>query len=205
MSSANYPYLRGIEPLSLCDWPGHTSLVLFLSDCDFRCPTCHNRMLAWEFSELPVLDRDKVFSLIASRKAWLDGLVISGGEPTLHSDLFDILVELKQFGLPVKVDSNGQRPHILRELLSSGLVHTFAVDVKGPWECYAKLSGGKVDAKTARSNLTEVFRLAEEFPGRLYFRCTQVPLLNDNDIDTVRSYLPAGYELTVQKYIPVQH
>lgn len=180
------------------------SLVLFLADCDFRCPTCHNRALAWEFSSLPVLEKDVVFALISSRKSWLDGLVITGGEPTLHNELFDICSDLKQFGLPVKVDSNGQRPHILRELLASGLVHTFAVDVKGPWKYYQKLSGGKVDAQTAEANLAEVFRLAEEFPGRVYFRCTQVPLLHDDDIETVRSYLPAGHDLTVQKYIPPQ-
>ncbi len=202
LETTKYFFLRGLEPLSLCDWPGHTTLVLFMADCDFRCPTCHNSAMAWKFDSLPVLDKSRVFDFIAERQNWLDGLVITGGEPTLHEEIFGLVEDLQQFYLPIKMDSNGQRPHIVRELLSAGLVNTFAVDVKGPWEKYSQLSGGKVDAFNAQKNLTEIFSLTKEFPRQLYFRCTQVPILSDEDIATVRSYLPQDYELIVQKYIP---
>jgi len=124
--------LRGYEPLSLCDWPGKVSAVLFFGGCNLRCPTCHNARLAWEPHSLPQLDRDMVLKKIDQDKNWLDGLVITGGEPTILPDFEQILNRLKNFNLPLKLDTNGLRPDVVKLVLEKDLAQVIAVDVKGP-------------------------------------------------------------------------
>lgn len=193
--------LRGIEPASFCDWPGKVSLVFFLGGCNLRCPTCHNHTLAWSSDSLPLVDREDALALVDNRLPWLDGLVVTGGEPTICPGLGEWLLELKSFGLPVKVDTNGLEPNVVERLLSGGAVDMVAVDVKGPWEKYPQLTGGRCSPGKARDSLEAIFSLARVWPDRFHFRCTKVPLLEDEDLDRVRECLPAGQALTVQSYV----
>ena len=200
-----WSYLRGIQPVSLCDWPGRVSCVLFLGTCNLRCPSCHNRKLALEPEALPPLSAQRTMAYIEQRSAWLDGLVVSGGEPTAVPGLDLILADLRRLGLEIKLDTNGLRPCVLRELLRAGLVQAAAVDLKGPWRKYPELTGGACDADTAQERLDEVFRLAAEAPERLSFRCTLVPGLTEEDVAETRSCLPEGFGLNLQNYQPVDH
>lgn len=194
--------VRGIERFSLCDWPGRSSCVLFLGGCNLRCPTCHNGGLAWAPEEIPVVERARVLSYLERRKVWLDGITVTGGEPTNVVDIATFIDDISQFGLPVKVDSNGMRPDVVQELLQSGLVHTFAVDVKGPFAKYPALTGGAVSELEAAANLERIFGLAALSPQSFYFRITKVPLLSADDIETARGYLPTGFELIEQNFVP---
>lgn len=200
--SAAWNNVRGIERMSLCDWPGRASCVLFTGGCNLQCPTCHNGGMAWRPQRFPSIGRERVLSYLARRKMWLDGVTVTGGEPTLTEGLADLLEDIGRIGLPIKMDSNGMRPDMLGDLLDAGLVETFAVDVKGPWEKYPKLTGGAVTAAEAKDNLHRIFRLAEDHPQAFYFRTTKVPMLNDEDMDALRAILPAGFTLTEQKYVP---
>jgi pyruvate formate lyase activating enzyme len=193
--------LRGITPFSLCDWPGRDTCVLFLGGCSMRCPTCHNADLAWRPEWLPALDKAMVMDHLRERKGWLDGVVISGGEPTECRDLAFMLREIRSTGLPVKVDTNGMQPQAVADLLRTGLADAFSVDVKGPWAKYPELTGNQVDPQAARRNLSAVFELAQAQPHAFQFRTTRVPLLNDNDIEEARGYLPAGFTLRIQEYV----
>ncbi|MCK9239509.1 anaerobic ribonucleoside-triphosphate reductase activating protein [Desulfocurvus sp.] len=197
-------HVRGIERLSLCDWPGRACAVLFTGGCNLRCPTCHNAEMAWAPGRLPALDRDEVLGLLSRRARWLDGITVTGGEPTLVPGLAALLADLADLGLPVKLDTNGMRPAVVRSLLGAGLVQTFAVDVKGPYHKYPELTGGGVDAATARAGLEAIFRMAAQAPGAFYFRTTRVPLLDAGDMDTIRGLLPAGFTLVEQKYVAPQ-
>jgi pyruvate formate lyase activating enzyme len=200
--SAAWRHLRGITPLSLCDWPGRPCSVVFLGGCNLRCPTCHNAALAWDMESLPVVPRERFRVFLAGRARWLSGVTVSGGEPTSVPGVGEILHDIALSGLPIKLDTNGMRPDVVELMLAEGLVHTFAVDVKGPLAKYPALTGGAVTEADARRNLSRIFALAEARPEAFFFRITQVPALDHADIAAVRQLLPAGFALTTQKYQP---
>ncbi|NDV20816.1 anaerobic ribonucleoside-triphosphate reductase activating protein [Pseudodesulfovibrio sp. JC047] len=197
-----WQYVRGFENLSLCDWPGRSTCIIFLGGCNLHCPTCHNFELAWDMQSLPVIDAAHIKSYLRDRAGWLDGITVSGGEATAVPGVSKLLVELKKYGLPIKMDSNGMRPDVVKELLENGLVDTFAVDVKGPWAKYPALTGKAVSEIAARANMERIFEMAEATTDAFYFRCTQVPGLTEADLNITRSYLPEGYTLTIQEFVP---
>ncbi len=195
-------HLRGLQRLSLCDWPGRSCCVAFLGGCNLRCPTCHNFDLAWNMDSQPRLPRSAFLLFLAERRRWLDGVTVTGGEATCAPGLGELLYEIKRLGLPVKLDSNGLRPEVLAEVLEAGLVDLCAVDVKGPFEKYPALSGGCVSAEEARESLSAVFALAEARPRAFTFRCTRVPGLSQDDIEIAQGYLPPNFTLTLQTFRP---
>jgi pyruvate formate lyase activating enzyme len=195
-------HLRGLQRLSLCDWPGRSCCVVFLGGCNLRCPTCHNHELAWNMERQPRVPRAELLRFLDARRHWLDGVTVTGGEPTCVEGLGELLYEIKRLDLPVKLDSNGMRPEVLAEALEAGLADLCAVDVKGPYFKYPALTGGAVTAAEARANLEAVFSLAQARPAAFTFRCTQVPLLTADDFETARGYLPSGFSLTLQPYRP---
>ncbi|BBD06735.1 anaerobic ribonucleoside-triphosphate reductase activating enzyme [Desulfovibrio ferrophilus] len=152
--------------------------------------------------ELPAVDRTRVMSYLENRKMWLDGITVTGGEPTAVPDVAALIDDISCFGLPVKMDSNGMRPEVVEELLRSRLVHTFAVDVKGPFDKYPALTGGAATQEQASANMDHIFGLAAANPQSFYFRITKVPLLTKDDIETARGYLPTGFELIEQNFVP---
>ncbi len=198
----NWPTIYGFERLSLCDWPAHNSSVIFLGGCNMRCPTCHNWQLAWDYEDLPAIAPQDILTHLRARKDWLDGIVITGGEATCAPELAAMLADLKHIGLPVKVDSNGQHPEVIEYLLRHELADAFSIDVKGPWDLYPKLTGGTTSPEQAQRNLTQIFDLAREFPAAFMFRMTQVPIIDEKSIKIVEKYLPEGFTLTVQRFIP---
>lgn len=200
---AHWPTIYGFEPLSLCDWPAHNACVIFLGACNMRCPTCHNWQLAWDYQKLPALPPQKILAHIRTRQGWLDGIVISGGEATCAPELPQMLADLQALSLPIKVDSNGQKPEVIEFLLRNQLADAFSIDVKGPWELYHQLTGGTTQAEKAQHNLEHIFSLACEFPHAFMFRITQVPLIDEKSIKVVQNYLPKGFTLNVQPFIQV--
>jgi len=121
----------GIQKTSLIDYPGKISCVLFTSGCNFACPYCHNPELARNrMDRLSPLEEGQVLDFLKSRQGLLEGVVITGGEPTLHKDLAGFCREVKDMGYPVKLDTNGSRPEALGRLLKESLVDYIAMDVK---------------------------------------------------------------------------
>lgn len=194
--------VRGIMPTSMCDWPGKISSVLFLGGCNFRCPTCHNADMAWRWEGLPLLGREDVLAGLRRRARWLDGITITGGEPTCTPGLEDVLADVGAVGLPIKLDSNGSNPSLLEKILKTDLAHTLAIDIKGPWRMYPNLTGGSMAAEKAMETLGEVFSLAKAFPGRVYFRCTRVPALTADDLAEVSRQIPPGETIIFQDFVP---
>lgn len=123
--------IGGIQKSSLIDYPGKVSSVIFCSGCNFDCPYCHNPGLAEGQSSCPnKLDMQAVSDFLDQRRGFLDGVVVSGGEPTLQSDLMDLCRKIKSFGFPVKLDTNGSRPRVLQQLVDANLVDYIAMDLK---------------------------------------------------------------------------
>lgn len=117
------------------------SAILFTGQCDFRCPFCHNASLVLDPGSQPVLDMAEVMDFLRKRRNMLDGVVITGGEPTIHNGLDDIIAEIKALGYRVKLDTNGSRPAVLERLVSKGLVDYVAMDIKNDKEHYAQTIG----------------------------------------------------------------
>lgn len=197
-----WKYVRGFENLSLCDWPGRSTCIIFLGGCNLRCPTCHNHQLAWDMHSLPVIEPTRIKAYLRDRAGWLDGVTITGGEPTMVPGIGELLYELRKFGLPIKVDTNGMRPDIVKDLIQYKLADAFAVDIKGPYAKYPSLTGHAVSEIAAKANIEKIFELAKAKPEAFYFRITRVPGLTETDLGIAQDYLPLEYELKIQSYVP---
>jgi len=124
-------HFGGLQKSSLVDYPGKLSSVIFCTGCNFDCPYCHNPGLARGRASCPAdLTAANIAKFLAKRQGFLDGVVVSGGEPTLQNDLPDLCRMIKGFGYPVKLDTNGSRPRVLEKLIAENLVDYIAMDFK---------------------------------------------------------------------------
>ena len=135
--------IHGIQKLTLVAYPGHPAAILFTGDCNFRCPFCQNAPLVLSSSSEPVIDEDEIFSFLKKRKGMLEGVVVTGGEPTLQRDLIPFLGRLKTLGYLVKLDTNGYRPDVLEKAMESGYVDYVAMDIKTSLDEYPVVAGIK--------------------------------------------------------------
>ncbi len=126
--------------MTLLDFPGRVACTVFLGGCNFRCPFCHNSEIL-EGKEEAVMDDQQLLAFLGKRKGILDGVCITGGEPTLKPDLPQLLREIKALGYPVKLDTNGYRPDVLKALVNEGLVDYVAMDIKNGPEQYGETVG----------------------------------------------------------------
>lgn len=131
----------GLQKTTLLDFPGHVAATIFTGGCNFRCPFCQNGELVTEPKAYESTTEDEVLAFLKKRKGILEGICITGGEPTLQPDLPDFIRQVKELGYLVKLDTNGYRPKVLESLLDQGLLDYVAMDVKASRENYAKLSG----------------------------------------------------------------
>jgi pyruvate formate lyase activating enzyme len=124
--------IGGFQKVSLIDYPGKVATVVFVAGCNFRCPYCHNRDLVLNSENLPAIPEAEILAYLKKREGLLDGVVITGGEPTLQKDLSDFAKKIKELGFLVKLDTNGSKFSILQSMVKNGLVDYVALDIKGP-------------------------------------------------------------------------
>jgi pyruvate formate lyase activating enzyme len=166
----------GLQKHSLLDFPGKVSCVVFVSGCNFHCPYCHNPDLI--DPSLDRISRTEILRFLEERKNFLDGVVVSGGEPTLQKDLIPFCEEIKSMGYALKVDTNGSRPDVLNALIQSGLVDTVAMDLKTLPHLYSPIITRAMDPRT----LLESVRLILASPLDHEFRTTCAKPLVDETI-----------------------
>ncbi len=135
----------GIQKFSLCDYPGRTAAVLFTQGCNFRCPFCHNGSLLPSKNPEQEQTEEKICSFLEQRSGQLDGVVISGGEPTLQAGLAAFCRRVRELGFRIKLDTNGSRPGVLQRLLKDALVDYIAMDIKATLGRYPILAGVPVE------------------------------------------------------------
>lgn len=133
--------LHGLSKLTLLDFPGHLACTAFTGACNFRCPYCHNAPLVLAPQACPAISEKEFFDFLSSRKGKLDGVCITGGEPTLQTDLPDFIAKIKSLGLLVKLDTNGYQPEVLKTLLDAQLLDMVAMDIKNSRDFYAVTVG----------------------------------------------------------------
>ena len=163
--------------MTLLDFPGRVACTVFLGGCNFRCPYCHNSELLDGKCE-PVMDDEKLLQFLEKRKGILDGVCITGGEPTLQPGLPELLRRIKALGYPVKLDTNGYRPEVLEELVNEGLVDYVAMDIKNGPDAYGKTSG------VAKMDLSRIERSIRFLTGGAVdyeFRTTVVDQLHNEE------------------------
>ena len=137
--------IYGMEKLSLVDFDGKIATTLFTGSCNFRCGFCHNSPLVLDVNKLPYIPETEIFSFLTQRQGIIEGVCISGGEPTLCNDLPEFCAKIKALGYPIKLDTNGTNPKMLETLVKEKLIDYVAMDIKNSPEGYAKTAGTEVD------------------------------------------------------------
>ncbi len=131
----------GYNKTTLLDYPGKVAATVFLGSCNFRCPFCHNSSLVAHADLQPDISQEEILDFLKKRKGILEGVCISGGEPTLSDELPDFLRAIKQIGYDIKLDTNGSRPYMVKNLAAEGLIDKVAMDIKACPDNYRALSG----------------------------------------------------------------
>ncbi len=193
--------IKGFIETSFVDWPGNISAVIFLPHCNFRCSYCHNADLVLHPDIIENISFDQVVERLRKLRGWVDGVCVSGGEPTIHWFLPDLLRAFKELGFLTKLDTNGSNPAMLAALLSAGVVDYIAMDIKGPLEddAYCKITGvnGVTEAVKKSINIIRTGAVPYEF------RLTVIPKYHQPaDIYRVAKELSGVQKLTLQNFNP---
>ncbi len=163
--------IGGYIPTSFLDYPGAAAAVVFLKGCPFRCPFCHNPELVIPGIGGESFECDEILGDLERRKNFLDGVCVTGGEPTASEGLISFLEKIRSTGLRIKLDTNGARPDVLEEVLDRGLADYAAMDVKASREKYPLASGWKGDLSLVEKSISLLLRSGIPFE----FRTTLVP------------------------------
>lgn len=131
----------GFNKTTLLDYPGRVASTIFLGSCNFRCPFCQNSPLVVDPGQQPEISPEEILAFLKKRKGILDGVCVSGGEPTLAEDLPDFLKKIKELEYEIKLDTNGSRPYVIKSLVKDGLIDMVAMDIKASPDNYPSLCG----------------------------------------------------------------
>lgn len=135
--------IHGFQKMTLLDYPGKVAATIFTAGCNLRCPFCHNAPLVTKINLADELDKSEILAYLKKRQGILDGVCITGGEPLLSDDVFELIKEIRDLGYSIKLDTNGTFPERLRRAVFGGLVDTVAMDIKNSRERYAETVGLK--------------------------------------------------------------
>jgi len=169
--------IKGFIGTTLIDYPGHIATTVFTAGCHFRCPYCYNVDLVLRPGALPTLDNDQVLFDIGNRVGFIDGVVVTGGEPTEQKGLGDFLGSVKAFGLKVKIDTNGHEPTVLHSLVERDVLDFISMDFKGPPDRYAEI----VRAPMEWSRIEQSLSLVLKHHHKSEVRTTLHPKLHSRD------------------------
>lgn len=190
--------IQGFQKTTLLDYPQHVAATVFFGGCNFRCPFCHNGDLVLSPSQIPAFSSAEILAYLEKRKKILDGICITGGEPTLQGELAPFLKQIKELGLAVKLDTNGYRPKILEELCQAGLIDYVAMDIKGSPEKYASICGlSQMDFSNIEASVEFLLKGTVEYE----FRTTVMQEFHKKeDFKTIGQWLKGAKAYYLQGY-----
>lgn len=194
------PAIKGFVETSFCDWDGRISSVIFLPGCNFRCPFCQNGALVTAPGELPTVEFDIIAGYLRSKSDWIDGVVITGGEPTIWAGLPELIREMKGMGLGVKLDTNGTNPDMVETLTGEGMLDYVAMDIKSALdERYNGAAGADVDLEAIRRSIDLLMSRGDSYE----FRTTLVPgLVGEDEIDSIARSIEGARKYALQRFVP---
>lgn len=190
---------------SLIDWEGKIVSTLYVSSCNFRCPYCYNCDLILHPNNFKNIPFEDINSYLLKRKDFIDGICMSGGEPTLYPDLPSYFKEIKDKGFLIKLDTNGANPKLLEELLGLGLVDYIAMDIKSSldFDNYSKAAG--IKDKTLLEKVKDSIKLIMNSKVDYEFRTTVVPILHTEEtIIKIAKYISGAKRYVLQNFSPLE-
>lgn len=191
--------INGLQKLTLLDFPGQIACTVFTLGCNLRCPFCQNRSLVMpeHFEPGTLLPLSQVFDFLQERKDKLQGVCITGGEPTLQADLIDFIIQIKNLGYKIKLDTNGTKPDVLKTLFDKHLLDYIAMDIKSDKDNYNMLAGNDTDW----NNLQASINLIKQSGIAYEFRTTVVkPLHNETIFQNIAKMLEHVTNYSLQYY-----
>lgn len=191
--------IKGFISTSLLDWPGKICSVVFLAGCGFRCPACHNSSLVLDPASVPDYPIERVLQSLSNRSKWIDGVTVTGGEPTIRRDLPDLIRALRACGVKIKLDTNGSNPEMLEQLICSHLIDAVSMDVKAPLvqQSYSRVAGVPVDVRIVRRSISILKRSDLE----VIFRTTAIPgIVEEPELEAISEALGDIPRFIVQSF-----
>lgn len=189
--------LAGLQKTTFIDYPEKIACIVFTQGCNFRCGYCHNPEL-FEHKE-PVLSVPAFFEFLNKRKGKLDGVVITGGEPTLHGkDLIEFIKEVKSLGFLVKLDTNGTHPDVLQELLNENLLDYIAMDIKAPLAKYKTITQTDIDTKIIKKSIDMIMNSGVDYEFRTTIVKSQ---LSVEDLRQIGELIQGAKRYYMQKFL----
>lgn len=189
--------IGGFHKFSVIDYPKKISCIVFLKGCNFRCPYCYNKQLVLPelLDKQPTIPKTEVFDFLEKRKKMIDGVVITGGEPTIYGeDLINFIKDIKEKEYLIKLDTNGSNPKILDQLLNKNLLDYVAMDVKQVFEKYSSFT------KIPVENIKNSIKLLKNTKIDREFRITTHPQLTLDDFNNIVNFLD-GEKVVVQDFV----
>ncbi len=190
--------ISGIIKTTLIDYPGHIATSIFTQGCNFKCPYCHNPdLIPVESGEEEYMELDYFWDFLEDRKDFLDGVAITGGEPTLQNNLIEFIEKIKMKNFKVKLDTNGSRPDILKKLIDKKLVDYIAMDIKSSIFKYSDYS----DDSSIGDKVIESIELIKNSEIDYEFRTTVVPVLHDEkDVEEISALVSGADNFAIQNF-----
>ena len=193
--------ISGLQKTTLLDYPGKVACTVFLSGCNMRCPFCHNASLVLENPQ-PQMTQEELLAFLKKRRGILDGVCVTGGEPTLRPGLPELLRQIKALGFLVKLDTNGTNPKMLRAMLDEGLIDYVAMDIKNSPERYTATCGGAEVLEAVKESAAILMEGSAEYE----FRTTCVAPFHDEDAMTqIGKWLSGAKAYYLQNFVDSGH
>ena len=190
---------RGLEKFSLVEWPGKITAIIFTGGCNFRCPFCHNPELVTDLDKTPVYPWKEIEKFLDKKIGWVDAIMITGGEPTIHADLPKILKIIKDKGYLTGVATNGSNPEMLRKIIEEKLVDRVCMDVKSSLENYPEACG----AKNNSEKISESIEIIKNSGIEYEFKLTVVPgIVTKEDIPKIGEMIKGAKKIYLQQFRP---
>ncbi len=193
--------VKGTQWTSLIDFPDHVATVIFLPSCNFNCGFCYNVELVKSPEKLPSMDEQLLFTELERRKKIIEGVSITGGEPTLHSGLPEFISKIRELGLLIKLDTNGTNPKMLRELIEKKQLDFIAMDIKSSKERYEEAAGCKVDILAIEKSIELIKNSGIDYE----FRSTAHPkIYSREDALRIGEWLKGAKKYVLQQFRPMK-
>lgn len=191
--------IGGVQKLSLVDYPHHTAVALFTIGCNMRCGYCHNPELVLPERYADAIPEEDILFFLESRAGRVEGVVISGGEPTMHDDLPDFIRRVKSLGFLIKLDTNGTNPNMVKALLEEGLLDFIAMDIKASMERYQEVVARPIDTDAILATI----RLIKASGIDHEFRTTLVKSqVSPEDLEEIGQLVKGSPRYALQRFRP---
>lgn len=193
--------IKGFIKNTFIEYPGKIAAMIFLPSCNFRCSFCFNPELILDSDKLKDIDEREVFDFLEKQKKWIDGVVISGGEPTLNKDLPDFIKKIKKMGYLVRIYTNGTNPNMLKQLINEKLIDSIAMDIKAQLneESYEKVTNVKGILEDVKKSISLIMNSGLDYE----FRTTVVPSAHsEKDIEEIAKHIKGANLFVLQKFLP---